>query len=282
MRPRAFCLIRQEPHYRRDAFVTGLRACGLDVTVGSVARNIGPQDVVVVWNRYGIAESAALQGERVGAAVIIAENGYIGAVEDAYRKPYASPDMRPETQLYALALNHHNGAGRWWIGEPGRWRAQGVRVSPWRTTGEHVLILPQRGIGPVGVAMPKDWPQKALERLRTMTRRPVRIRSHPGNAPAERPLKADLDGAWCVMTWGSGGGIKALVAGVPVCCDWPKWIGYHAAAPIWRIETPICDDAARDRMLDCLAWAQHEVREISTGEPLHRLIELHRAKALAA
>jgi hypothetical protein len=275
--PRAFVLIQSGPLYRRDAFECGLKACGCTIEGDQHVGVVRPSDVLICWNRYARGDSLAGQFEQAGAAVIVAENGYLGASENAYAKQFASVDMRPEAHLYALALNHHNGAGSWWIGAPGRWRTQGIVVSPWRQDGEHVLIVPQRGIGPAGVAMPKEWPQKTMRRLTAMTQREVRLRRHPGNSPAEKPLEADLDGAWCTVTWGSGAAIKAICAGVPVFTDWPKWIGAPAALPLSGadIEMPLRDDAAREQMLDRLSWAQHTIAEITSGEPLRRLLSLH-------
>lgn len=243
-----------------------------------------PSDVLVIWNRYGRGDSVARQFEEAKAAVIVAENGYIGASENAYAKPFAHPRQDPSQHLYALALNHHNGAGQWPIGERGRWREQGIVVHPWKTTGDHVLILPQRGIGPAGVAMPKDWPQKVQARLRTMTQREVRLRSHPGNDPAKTPLQADLEGCWVAVTWGSGAAIKAICAGVPVFTDWEKWIGGPAASLLGDdgIEQPLRSDACRELMLDRLAWAQCQISEIQTGEPFRRLLALHQELQRAA
>ena len=49
--PRAFCLIRTEPVYRREAFITGLQAAGY-VTCSDPTRGEAG-DVLVIWNRYG-------------------------------------------------------------------------------------------------------------------------------------------------------------------------------------------------------------------------------------
>jgi hypothetical protein len=285
---RAFNLVRPEPHYRRDAFDAGLRAAGYDIVDERQIGTPQPSDVLVIWNRYGHWDVLAQRFEKVGAAVLITENGYLGRSENAYAKPFTTDAQEPESQLYALALNHHNGGGRWWIGEPGRWRGQGIEIRPWRIDGEHVLVLPQRGIGPAGVSMPRDWPERMLARLRTLTHRPVRLRDHPGNAPAQKPLAADLGGAWCVVTWGSGAAIKALCAGVPAYSDWPRWIGFPGALPFdqiglddpphWHEGAPLTADTARRAMLDRLAWAQHTVAELATGEPIMRLLEIHRQR----
>jgi hypothetical protein len=279
-------LVRDVPHYRRDAILAGLKAIGFHV--GCQTLRPQPGDVLVTWNRYAHYESMAQAFERVGAAVIVAENGYLGATENAYAKPYAASG----DQLYTLSLGHHNGAGRWWVGHRGRWREQGISVKPWREDGEHILVLPQRGIGPDGVAMPPDWPERTLAWLRTMTIRPVRVRSHPGNEPAKKPLEADLEGCWCAVTWGSGAALKAMCAGVPAYSDFDRWIGFPGALPLSQIgrADPVRShdgrqfdrDHAREVMLDRISWAQHEVAEIATGEPLRRLIDMHIATARAA
>lgn len=279
---RAVCMVREAPHYRRDACLFGLKEAGFEIVPESERPKHRPKpgDLVVVWNRYGAYESEALRFEAAGAAVIVMENGYLGHTEDEYRKVFAANGE----QLYAMALWHHNGAGQWWIGEPSRWREQGIEVKPWRADGEHVLVLPQRGIGPPGVAMPAGWTEKAVARLGTLTKRKVRVRAHPGNNATQRPLESDLANAWCVVTWASGGALKALCAGIPVFYDFPKWIGEPAAKLLQdaNIEWPRDSDHAREYMLDRLAWAQHTVSDIASGEPFQRLMALYhdgRAKA---
>lgn len=278
---RAVCMVRDAPHYRRDAICAGLRAAGFQVT-SSILRPV-PGDCVVVWNRYGPYDAEAKKFEAAGAAVIVVENGYLGHHEDEYRKLF-TPDG---DQIYAMALWHHNGGGNWWVGAPGRWREQGIHVKPWRTDGKHVLVLPQRGIGPPGVAMPNGWENRALTRLKKMTQRPVRVRSHPGNSPTQKPLEDDLRGAWCVVLWASGGGLKAICAGVSVFYDFPKWIGAPASWPFSDdnldvVEAPFMYDKAREEMLDRLAWAQWTVPEIATGEPFRKLMSLYDAQVRAA
>ena len=255
-------MVRTDPMYRRDACLHGLKAAGFEI-VPKLDRP-KPGDCVVVWNRYGNYETEALRFESAGAAVIVMENGYLGHREDEYRKPFAANGE----QLYAVALDHHNGAGRWYVGEPGRWREQGIEVKPWRTEGEHILVLPQRGIGPPGVAMPAGWPEKTVARLRTLTERKVVVRPHPGNNATQRPLGRDLEGAWCVVTWASGGGLKALCAGVPVFYGFDRWIGRCLPFDLndpdlvtgrATLEYPL--NGPREAMLDGLSWAQHSIRD---------------------
>lgn len=278
--PRAVCLIPDKADYRHDAFQAGLQAAGfrVDNSVAPITRPTA-DDLLVVWNRYGSRHDTATRFEAVGAPVIVAENGYVGATETSYAKPLSADGA----QLYALALNRHNGCGGWPVGAAGRWREQGIQVAPWRKNGHHVLLLPQRGIGVPPAAMPRDWEELTLRRLKSLTNRPIRVRRHPGNMPATRPLASDLRDCWAAVTWGSGAAVKTICMGVPVFHDLERWIGARAALPLAaNVEQPLCDDAAREAMLDDLAWAQATTTEIATGEPFLRLLDLHESRKAAA
>lgn len=256
MRPRAFLLLREQPHYRRDAFCDGLAAVGYRIE-RVIPSKVNPEDVLVVWNRYNSFDRVAQNVERSGGRVIVAENGYLGG------------DI-PAPKFYAIALQHHNGAGKWFVGEEDRFSRMGVEVFPWRPTGDHILVLPQRGIGPEGVAMPAEWPLKIVKRLQAVTKRPIRFRPHPGK---ERPpLEPDLVDAWAVVTWGSTAAVKALTHGIPVFHEMPQWIGAGAARlGIENLEDPFLGD--RMPMLHRLAWAQWSVAEIAKGEPFRCLLQ---------
>lgn len=246
---RALCLIREAVHYRRDAFCTGLRAAGFELV--SVLDKPKPDDVLVIWNRYGRFDAAARRFEAAGARVIVAENGYLGK------------DWRGET-WYSLALNHHAGAGRWREGGPERWDSLGVELAPWRTAGTETLVLGQRGIGEPGIASPPRWAEQTQKRIGG------RIRAHPGVKDA-RPLEHDLANARCVATWASGAALKALLAGVPVWYAMPKWIGAGACGRLQEFNSqPVHGD--RLAMFRRLAWAIWRLEEIRTGEAFRWLL----------
>lgn len=258
---RAFVALRTDPHYRRDAFVAGLEALGYAVMFG-VSMTPGPRDVLVAWNRYGPVDKAATIFERRGLPVLIAENGYLGN------------DVAGD-RWYAISRSQHNGAGRWPAGDATRWDSLGVQCAPWREGGDEIVVLPQRGIGPDGVAMPIAWAMAAEAQLATMTRRRVRVRPHPGTMPT-LSVEEDIAGAWAVVTWGSGAALKALVAGVPVFHAMALWIGAPAARPFWSadIERPLRDDAARLAMLRRMVWAQWRLSEIRSGAAFRALLEM--------
>lgn len=266
--PTAYCLVRRMPHYRYDAFVAGLERLGYTIKdFPANASKIKPDDVLIVWNRYGAYDAQAKHFSRVGAAVLVAENGYL--------------PMRDTQKAIALSLTHHNGAGSWPMCA-GRSERLKVMLSPWRQDGGHILLLPQRGIGPPGVAQPRDWLSDIQRRL---GKRKIHVRKHPGTDKTAKPLQEDLQDARCAIVWGSGAGLKALCAGVPVFYDFPKWIGRFAASrDLMRIDDSDLTAAMGDRhaMLEQIASAQWAVEEIADGTPFIHLLALHdRQKSVA-
>lgn len=268
---KAYCLIRSQPVYRREAFVEGLKAAGYQVesrTPGSV----GPGDVLVIWNRYADNDHHANRVEGAGGTVIVAENGYI------------DPGRHADRRWYALAIGGHNGQGSWPDGDPERWEKiapqLGVELKPLREAGEHILVCPNRSFGRPGYIMPGDWDQRTVEELRRYTKRQIHVRPHPGNEPPRVPLAEDLKGCWAVVIWSSSAGVQALLSGIPVWCRAPAWIAdpatLHDLSEIdgaWEIPWMRQGFEARRRdALRRLAWAQWRVEEIASGEPFRRLL----------
>lgn len=276
MTRRAFCLIRAEPHYRRDAFMAGLKAAGYDARTGAPS-SVQAGDVVCMWNRYSENHQLANRVEAAGGIVLVAENGYVGPGG-------VSPHQMDPREIYALAIGGHNGSGTWAVGGPERWDALGVELKPWRTDGEHILICPNRSFGRPDMIMPLNWAHDVAKRLLRITKRPIRIRPHPGNGAPTKPLADDLRGAHACVIWSSSAGLQALIAGVPVIREAPHWIAEHAAwSDIVAVEDSQCaasvmattdehDDCGRPFTMRRLAWAQWHVSEIATGEPFRHLL----------
>ena len=267
---RAVVALREDPHYRREAFAAGLGAAGyavecIDQRSGSIG-HLGRGDVLLVWNRAARNDDLANVAAKRGAAILVAENGYIGRDANGH-------------QLYALARDQHLGAGAWWperLDGRGRWKALGLALQPWRREGGHVLLCESRGIGAPNLKQPRNWPEETLRKLRRLTDREVRRRPHPGKLGVHGtppvPFEADLAGAWCVVTWGSAAGIKAIVAGVPVIYAQPKWIGAGAAtSELHLVECP--PTPPRRSTLERVAAAQWSLEEISRGDPFRHLLQ---------
>lgn len=255
--PKAVCYIRNEPHYRSEAFVSGLKSAGYTVSNNS---QVGPGDVVVTWNRYGTYEEIADRAERAGATVLVAENGYFGKDANGL-------------QRYAISIHGHNGSGTWHPGGPERWAALGATPKPWREAGDHILVCGQRGIGSRTMASPHEWHARAAKRLAAHTKRKIVIRKHPGSKPDPNAptLESQLVNCWAVVVWSSASGIKALMSGIPVFYDAPHYICAGAASRDFSlIESPPMPD--RLPALERMAWAQWSVDEIAAGLPFRHLL----------
>lgn len=255
---KAVVILRENGSAKIPAFLNGCAKAGYAVYNHTEMPKIGHGDILVCWNRHMGVDHHCKAAEKRGARVLVAENGYVGA------------DDRGK-QFYALALGHHNGAGEWKVGPPGRWATMNCPLRPWRTGGKTILILPQRGIGEPGVKMPSRWAEMVSSQIRAKTDRPVVIRRHPGRLHI--PLEPDLDDVHAAVVWASGAGIKALAYGVPVFFDFPQWIGGSAATALHGakgrladLEIPFLGD--RLPMFERLAWAQWSLDEIESGKAI--------------
>lgn len=273
---KAYSLIREQPHYRRQAFDAGLKNAGFEVIQGTVGR-ARPGDVLVIWNRYASFHEQATIFEKEGGTVLVAENGYIGKGGTSPKFDVAAGGT--DQSYYAFAAHHHNGGGVWPVGGPERFEALGLDLKPWRQGGEYILVCPNRSFGVPGRMMHPDWAERCAERLRKAQPLPVRVRPHPGNNAPVKPLAEDLAGAAAVVIWSSSAGVHALVAGIPVVCEAPFWVAkpgaFSRAAELERFD-PVGTDIARRAALERMAWAQWTISEIETGEPVRQLLSAAR------
>jgi hypothetical protein len=260
----AFSLIRSQPWYRAEAFAKGLKAAGYSV---SQNHPVGaPGNVLVVWNRYNHWDDAASRFEKQGGTVLIAENGYLNADGSS---PKFSVHKGPKPHdYYALGLGFHNDHTKVLASGSQRFRDLGIELKPWRTEGDHILVCPNRSFGRPERIMPPDWAEKAQKRLQSLTKRPVRVRSHPGNNAPQRPLSEDLKGCWAVYVWSSSVAVHALAAGIPCFIEG----GYQILKPASATgspDNPVCPE--RLPHFETLANGQFQLREIERGEPFKLL-----------
>ena len=268
----ATVLVRPQPKPRFEALEAGLAAEGFRI---ERAWKGGPPlcgDVLVTWNLVSNRGRVAEQFAAARATVIVMENGYISPAADG-------------AVHYAMALDGHNGAGRYRVGIGERFMALGVNLAPWRTQGRHVLVCPQRGIGPAHSRPPPTWADSTVARLRQLTDREIRVRFHPHShrangtpegatrSPAGRPLAEDLAGCHAVVVWNSNAATEALIAGVPVFFTAPHMITAFAAdRDLAMIETPLVSYARRLEAFEKLAWGQWALDEIADGTAFRWLL----------
>lgn len=259
----AYNLTRSDVCYRHDAFSAGLAACGYEVRTNNPEGK--PGRVLLIWSRYGQYHDIATKFEAAGGRVLVAENGYIGPGG-------ISPHSMNPRCWYALGRGAHNDATAIPYCGPERWAALGVELQPWRTDGGHILVCPNRSFGIPERMMPSDWANDVVRRLRKVTQREIRVRPHPGNGPAKKPLADDLVGAWACVIWSSSSGVSALVAGVPVVCEAPYWIAKDAALSFNQFSSMAPHFRDRLPALQRLSWGQWHIDEIASGEAFRAVL----------
>lgn len=263
---RALSMIRAGLNYRREIFEAGLTACGYKVTyMGFVPT---AEDVLIIWNRYGHYGATADDFERVGATVLVVENGYLG-------KNYKGGDW------YAISKGHHNGAGQIPSAHAGLGRRLFFETDCYINIGDssnsiicrkngEIVGLPQRGIGEQGVAMPRNFTTAFAKHF---PKDNFRMRPHPAKNKNGITLEDDLKNARAVFTWGSGAALKAICMGIPCVHFFKDWIGAPASTYYKDLETwdnvPYIDPAP---MLARLSWAMWSGEEIRAGLPFKELL----------
>jgi len=276
---RAYCLIRPQPYYRREAFAAGLRAAGHTVELKAPDK-LNADTLLVIWNRYAQMHDLASRVEVAGGKVLVAENGYYGAGGTSPKFDVHPGGPKPE-HYYALGLGWHNTEGTpdinyairvYNLGEP----SQVCTSNP----EGHILICPNRSFGVGERMMHPDWATRMAARIRKITYRRIVIRTHPGNDAPKRALSADLDGAYAVVIWSSSCGVHALMRGIPVVCCAPHWICKRGAwvtiaalSERLNVEWDSVDaHTARMSALEWMAQSQWTCEEIESGAPFRHLL----------
>lgn len=134
-----------------------------------------------------------------------------------------------------------------------RMKKFGVKIEPWRKTGEKIVIIPptefQKKLGCY------HWTENTEKRLKEITDRPVVVKYEKGG------FAEFVKDAWAVVTWTSVAGIEAAFLGIPVfstdrCPSYPVNSG-----PLEKIETPEYPDG-RYELACSLAYASWNLSEI--------------------
>ena len=142
----------------------------------------------------------------------------------------------------------------------------GVKIKPWRTTGEHVVVCEQSAAFMRLCGYEGDWTSEVLAQLKQVTSRPVRLRAwNRDKGKMMATLKADLVGAWALVTHMSASANEALLAGVPVFVTGPC-----AALPMsnttWQhIDNPVLYEG-REEWAAGLVANQWTLDEMKSGK----------------
>ncbi len=195
----------------------------------------------------------------------VAENGYLGL-------------DRHGRQYYSLAEHGHTGSGRWRVGGESRWTglaaSQKTSIKPWREQGDHILVCAQRGIGEILMRSPPGWEQSVQKEIRKTTKRPIKVRLHPGRHKMTGPLEDDFKNAWAAVVWSSNCTTELLLNGIPTFYAAPHIVHQGGALPLKgaNLENPKFGD--RLQSFTNMSWAQWSVKELEAGVPWKFLLPL--------
>lgn len=270
--PKAYVHLLDAVHYRRDAFVNGFSRLGYIVERGAPAVPLAPDDVAVIWNKTARSAQTLRMARKSGAAVMVAENGYFGKDANGH-------------QPYAIALDGHNGSGRWYAPDASRLERLGLEFAPIKTEAGYgkVLVVDQRGIGSPLMRSPAGFGTNMYDRLsHHMPFRQIEYRGHPGRHAPGRSLDADLEGCDAVVVWSSNCATRALQRGIPVHYCAPTIVSAGAAKPFTPALRATFTEGERQAAFSRMAWAQWFLDEITSGEALRTLLDVYSGKLPSA
>ena len=147
-------------------------------------------------------------------------------------------------------------------------RIKHIQLKDWSDKGEYILVAPSSVTINTFIGQ-RNWEQDTVEKIKTQTDMPIRIRHKPrkngksGPAYADVPLQADLQKSSCVVTSCSMVAIDAIIQGVPVYCH-PRCAAFPVAQSIENFGNPVFSDN-RQEWLATLSWHQYTQQEITSG-----------------
>lgn len=128
--------------------------------------------------------------------------------------------------------------------------------------GARIIVCPQSE-GHHARFMASAWLADTLAKLETVTDREIVIRTKA----TRKPIEADLDDAWCVITHSSACAIHALMAGVPAICTADCAASRLSGSDPFNVEYPFLPSAdERDEWAAVLAANQWTLEEIAQGQ----------------
>ena len=173
---------------------------------------------------------------------------------------------------------------------------QRLKLTPWRTSGEYILICGQHDKSLQWSKMPRmsNWFLNTYDEIRKHTDRPIIFRPHPRcrlehierglkNVIRQEPRHVtntydDFDmgfnNIWATVSYSSNPGIHSIISGVPSFVS-NSSLAYPVANDIdflHNIEDPVMPDRAQ--WLNDYAWTEYTVDEIAQGIPLKRLTNM--------
>ena len=259
-----------------DAFASGCKSLGYDVGF-----NTTDGDIDVIW-------SVLFHGRMAG-------NHAIWERAMAKSKPVVVLEVGgiKRGTTWKVGLNGINrdaffgDAGS----DSGRSTLLGLRLKPWRTDGEYILLCGQHDKSHQWNMLPSmdRWVAETIENIRAHTDRPIIFRPHPRcpvrnierqykdvirQNPRHLPNTYDdfdmgFDNIYNTVSWTSNPGIHSVIQGVPSYTS-PSSLAWPVSIKsLTNLDNPPLPD--RQQWLNDYAHTEWTIEEIAQGLPLKRL-----------
>jgi hypothetical protein len=195
---------------------------------------------------------------------------------------------RPEHEWHRYSLGSvYPDSGTYFFGplDHDKWATfsswHGASLKPWRTTGNHILVLCQR---PKGFNMFTDqeaWLDTTLARIRQYSKRPIMIRMHPGDGTRFKQIEKiqkkygktvtisehanirdALVNCWCTVGLNSTPNVVAAIEGVPGYIEdtTRSWAADVAFTDLAQLENPPLPDRTDwSHKIANIHWSNTEV-----------------------
>ena len=264
-------IYEQRSHIRSrvicDAMHQGIRKCG-DFVVRCYEdeyKDVG-DEWAVFYGLDGNLKRILADYSAVGRAVYV-DLGYWGRLTGGKLAGY-----------HKIVLNGRHPNSYYRRGYPAdRFREQGIKIEPWRTSGKHIVLA---GMGNKAAAVEglatEAWERRMIELIRMVTNRPIVYRPKPSwkeampihgvdYSPPAVPIENVLKNAWAVVTHHSNVAVDAVLAGIPAFC-W-KGVGRDMSLQdLAHLEKPWMPEG-REQWAADIAYTQWSVPEIAQGLP---------------
>jgi hypothetical protein len=250
------------------AFAKGLAANGESYRIADIRDKPTNCDVGVVFGYSSVAHPWIIEHvEREGGRALFLDYGVLG---DGFSHWTVGWD---DIMGNADFMNECSPADRWYD--------FGIEIEPWRSNGDHVLLIGQvPWDGSVRNINIVEWCVSTAYAIQKLTDRPVVFRPHPlavhetpkipGTQFSVRSYADDLDFAWAVVTWNSTSAGLAVLKGIPVIAMDQGSIAWPVAeSDLNRIAEPRMPD--REQWAFNLAYSQWTLEEIASGLVWERL-----------
>lgn len=198
---RAFLHYEARAKHQLDAMIalgSGLARHGIHINISPSIASAEHADFIAWWGDK-------VPAELCGKPRLILEAGYINGQSGDY--------VKDRLRFVSVGWNGLHGCA-----DPGpldcppdRWDAIGVKLRPWRTDGNYILICDQHPGDSVSPGNRKWWVE-ALPKDEGMS---TIYRPHPLMANDMGPLSQSLRDAAMCLTWSSTAALEAVCLGVP-------------------------------------------------------------------